>query len=108
MKTIPIEVLEKRLQLFGHNLWTALTSLSERTLSLMSIAILHAAFIPTMYAYISGVTEHLPNVDIYLFVLLSLSIMTLRSIIMKDLVSVLIHFVGFVSQLTLAALIIFK
>lgn len=98
----------KKMAAFCSSIWMWLTGLSERTLGLMAIAILHAAFIPTMFAYINGVTEHLPNVDIYLLVLSSLAILALRAIIKKDLVSVFIHNVGFVVQLGLAALIIFK
>jgi hypothetical protein len=84
------------------------TSLSERTLTLSAIAILHATFVPNALAFLNGITEKLPNLDAYLLVVLALVIMNLRAILKNDKIASLIHLVGWAGQLSLFALILLK
>lgn len=93
---------------FYDNLVIWLSTLSERTLALSSIAILHVVFLPNALAFLNGLTDRLPNLDAYLLVVLALVIMNLRSIMKNDKVASLIHLVGFVGQLTILALILMK
>lgn len=83
-------------------------TLSERTLHLSSIAILHVIFLPNALAYLNGLTDKLPNLDAYLLLVAALVIMNLRSIVKNDKIAALVHMVGFVSQLSMLALILLK
>lgn len=85
-----------------------MNSLSERTLTLSSIAILHCMFLPNALAYLNGITQTLPNLDAYLLSVLALGIMNLRSIIKNDKVATLIHMLGFIGQLSVLAIILMK
>ena len=86
---------------FWSGLWNWLHSLSEQTLSILSIALLHCAFAPAMWAYIQGVTEKLPNFEGFAIVLASLALLMLRAIISKQMILVFVHAVGFIVQLSL-------
>lgn len=91
-----------------NGMWSWVHSLSERTLMLLAISILHFAFVPNLIAYANVVTDKLPNLDSFILILGALFIMMLRSIIKKDMVVVLIHSIGFVTQCALLAFIILK
>lgn len=93
---------------FYDKLTVWLSTLSERTLTLSSIAILHVVFLPNALAFLNGLTDRLPNLDAYLLVVLALVITNLRSIMKNDKVASLIHLAGFVGQLTVLALILMK
>ena len=90
------------------SIWAWMQTLSERTLTLLSISILHMAFLPNMLAYANAVTEKLPNLDSFLLILGALFIMMVRSIIKKDMLVVFIHSIGFVAQCVLFAFILLK
>lgn len=92
--------------LVGVQNWVS--SLSERTLALSGITILHCAFITNLLAVMNNLTDKTPGLDAYLLVSLALFIMCLRSILTNDKISTLIHVVGFCSQLTVLALIILR
>lgn len=83
-------------------------SLSERTLSLSAIAILHVAFVPSLLAYLNALTDKLPNLDTFALILLALAIMCLRAIIKKDIIAILVHMMGFIGQTALFAFILLK
>ena len=85
-----------------------LMSLSDRTLELSVIAILNVVFLPNYMAYLNRLTDKLPNLDTYILVLLVLAIMNLRSIIKKDSAAILIHMIGFISQLVIFTFIVLK
>lgn len=82
--------------------------LSERTLQLSAIAILHVTFLPGLVAYLNGITDKTPSLDAYIIVLAALGIMNLRAIIKKDSPALLIHLAGFISQLVVVAFVLLK
>lgn len=82
--------------------------LSERTLQLSAIAILHVTFLPGLVAYLNGITDKTPSLDAYIIVLAALGIMNLRAIIKKDSGALLIHLAGFLSQLVVVAFVLLK
>ncbi len=83
-------------------------TLSERTLTLTSIAILHSVFIPNILAFLNHISDKLPNLDSYLLVVVALFIMMLRAVVKNDKVATLVHMIGFASQLVLLALVLLK
>ena len=85
-----------------------LMNLSDRTLELSIIAILNVVFLPNYMAYLNRLTDKLPNLDTYILVLLVLAIMNLRAIIKKDSTAILIHMIGFISQLVIFTFIVLK
>lgn len=93
---------------FFNGLLTWFKGLSERTLQLSAIAILHVTFLPGLVAYLNGITDKTPSLDSYIIVLSALVIMNLRSILNKDSVSCLIHLAGFTSQIVVAAFVLLK
>ena len=85
-----------------------LLSLSDKTLNLCSIAILHLVFLPQYVAYLNGLIDKLPNLDTYIILLIALGLMMLRAIIKKDMIAILIHSVGFISQILIMSFILLK
>lgn len=83
-------------------------SLSERSLSVVSIVVLHSVFIPQIWAYNNALTDKLPNFDAYFLVLFSLLCMNMRAIIKKDSILCAVHMIGFCVQLTLIAFTFLK
>ena len=83
-------------------------NLSERTLQLSAIAILHVTFLPGLVAYLNGITDKTPSLDAYIIVLAALGIMNLRAIINKDSAAMIIHLIGFISQLIVVAFVLLK
>jgi hypothetical protein len=102
------EQFNENLSAWGKSFSTWLYSLSERTLTITSIVILHSVFIPSIYAYMNALTDQLPSLDTYILVVSALVIMNLRAIIKKDSVATLIHMVGFVVQLVILAIVLMK
>ena len=83
-------------------------SISERTLTIVSIIVLHSVFIPQIFAYHKGMTDKLPNFDAYILVIIALVLLNLRAIIKKDSVVCGVHMFGFVVNLSLIALTFLK
>lgn len=93
---------------FITNAATWILSFSSRSLELTSIVLLHIMFIPATLAYLNGLTDQLPGLDTYLLALAALLVMLVRGIINNDRVANLLHAFGFVSQLTVVAMILLK
>jgi hypothetical protein len=85
-----------------------LSTLSERTLTLTSIAILHSVFTPNVLAFLNHLTDRLPSLDSYLLVMIALFIMMLRAVHKIDKTAIFVHMCGFVMQLGLLALVLLK
>jgi len=93
---------------YVHMAMNWINTLSERTLTLSAIAVLHCVFVPNMLAFLNHITDKLPSLDSYLLVATALFIMMLRSVVKSDKMAIVIHMVGFVSQLSLLALVLLK
>ena len=93
---------------FGNSLVQYFKTISERTLTISTIIILNAIFVPNTIAYLTGLTEHTPSIDSVLLVLLALSIMAINAIIKKDMLAISVHMLGFLGNTVLLALVVFK
>ncbi len=78
------------------------------TLVWAGIILLHAATVPSLLAYMAGITDKLPSVDIILFMWASLLLFFIKAAIMRDMVNLITIGIGFSVQATLMALILFK
>lgn len=97
-----------KFDVYTENAMKWIKGLSERTLALSSISIFHLVFLPNVIAYMNGLTDKLPTLDSYLLVVAGLVIMNLRAIIKKDSLSMVIHLIGFISQLAVLAIVLMK
>ena len=83
-------------------------SFSERSLQLSAIAVLHSVFLPITLAYLHGATDRLPQLDTFILVISGLAIFALRAVIKKDAVALTIHLAGFIVQIIILGMILFK
>lgn len=93
---------------FGNGLVRYFKTISERTLTISTIVILHSIFLPSTIAYLTALTERTPSIDSVLLVLLALSIMAINAIIKKDMLAICVHMLGFLGNTVLLALVVFK
>lgn len=85
-----------------------LKTLSQHTLNIITIAVLHSTFIPQSIAILNGLTEKVPNIDSVMLIFLALSIMAISAIIKKDMMAIFVHFCGFIANAVVLSMIVFK
>ena len=102
------ESIGNTLNMFGNSIIEYVNTISERTLSVSAIAILHCIFLPSILAYLNAVSDKLPSLDSVLLVLIALTIMTLHAILKNDRLLVLIHLIGFISNSVILSMVIFR
>lgn len=86
----------------------SINELSANTLNWMAIIAAHCAFIPSMLAIITAMTDNTPSIDIVILVQLFLILSFARSIVVKDTVATVLHALGWFTNMMLLALIVFK
>ena len=82
--------------------------ISSETLAWLANIMLHAATIPSLIAVSMSLTDKLPSVDLVLLTWGALTLLFLKSIIVKDMLNVATIGFGFIIQSTLMMLIFFK
>lgn len=93
---------------FGNALVEYVKTISERTLSLLAIVILHCIFLPSTLAYLSALSDKLPSLDSVLLVLTALTIMTLHAIVKNDRLLIITHMIGFITNLVILSMVVFR
>lgn len=83
-------------------------SVSGVTLGWVAIAFLHSAFIPSLVAVMTGISDNMPSLDVVLFIWAGLLILFARAVIMKDTPSLIINSIGFIVQAFMLALVVFR
>lgn len=83
-------------------------TLSQQTLNIASVVVLHSVFIPSVIAYNTGLTERLPSLDSVILVFIALTIMACNSLVKKDMLAITTHLFGFIGQCVLLSFVIFK
>lgn len=73
----------------------------------LTIVVLHAATIPTLLAFMAGITDRTPPVDIVLFIWVALLLLFVRSNILRNTLNTVTIGVGFIMQAILMALTFF-
>lgn len=84
------------------------SKISADTLGWVSNVCLHAATIPSLLALMTGLTDRPPSVDVVLMVWAALSLLFIRSILMKDILNIVTIGLGFAVQAIILVLIFFK
>jgi hypothetical protein len=98
----------KGLNDFGNAFVDYVRTISNNTLNIASVVVLHCVFVPATIAYLTGITERLPSIDSVLLVLLALTIMAANALVKNDRLAILTHMLGFISNSVLLSMVIFK
>ena len=69
---------------------------------------LHAVTIPSMLGLMAGLTDNTPPIDMVLILWVALGLFYLKSILEKNVTSIIIIGLGFIAQSMLMALVFFK
>ena len=85
-----------------------LKKLTAETLGWMAAITLHLSTVPSMLALMSGLTDKPPNIDLVLFIYISLVLLFGRAILLKDQLNIITIGIGFIGQSVLMAFILFK
>jgi hypothetical protein len=82
--------------------------LSTEGLGWFAVILLHCATIPSVISLMLGFSDHLPTVDVVLFVWAGLVLLFLKAIIKKDMLSIITISGGFIIQAILLGLVVYK
>jgi len=82
--------------------------ISAHTLGWITIVLLHFAAIPTLASVLLAQSDKLPPVDLMIFVWASLTTLFFKSLIERNFLYVSTICVGFIAQVVLMGLILFK
>jgi hypothetical protein len=87
---------------------SATSKISSEAVGWISVLILHAATIPTLLAVMSGLTDHMPPVDIVLMIWTALTLLFVKAAVQKDMLNLVTIALGFIVQAVMMGLIFFK
>jgi len=82
--------------------------LSSELTAWLTVVILHAATIPSLFAVMIGVTDIMPPIDMTLMIWTALVLLFIKAAVKHHTLNILTIGLGFVIQATLMALIFFK
>ena len=85
-----------------------ITKLSTETIGWIGILLCHAATIPTLLGLMFGITDNPPPIDMVLILWVGMALLYFKSILEKNIVSIIIIGLGFIAQSVLMALVFFK
>ena len=85
-----------------------LHKISADTLGWLAAIVLHCATVPTLLALMTGLSDHVPSLDVVAFLWAGLVMLFLRAIVLKDMLNIITVGLGFIVQAGLMALILFR
>jgi len=85
-----------------------LPKVSADTLGWLAVVVIHCATIPTLLALLTGLSDTVPNLDIVLFMWAGLILLFFRAVVLRDMLNVITIGLGFITQATIMAMILFK
>jgi hypothetical protein len=85
-----------------------LHKISADTLGWLAAIVLHCATVPTLLALMTGLSDHVPSLDVVAFLWAGLVMLFLRAIVLKDTLNIITIGLGFIVQAALMALILFR
>lgn len=83
-------------------------TVSMQSLGWLAVVFMHCATIPPLVALMLGVSDHLPTIDVVLFVWAGLVLMFIKSVLTKDTLITITISAGFIVQSVLLGFLIFK
>jgi hypothetical protein len=96
------------LQIIRDFLTNHLSKISADTLGWLAAIVLHCATVPSLLALMTGLSDHVPSLDVVAFLWTGLVMLFLRAIVLKDTLNIITIGVGFIVQAALMALILFR
>jgi hypothetical protein len=96
------------LQIIRDFLTNHLSKISADTLGWLAAIVLHCATVPSLLALMTGLSDHVPSLDVVAFLWAGLVLLFLRAIVLKDTLNIITIGVGFIVQAGLMALILFR
>jgi hypothetical protein len=96
------------LQIIRDFLTNHLSKISADTLGWLAAIVLHCATVPSLLALMTGLSDHVPSLDVVAFLWSGLVLLFLRAIVLKDMLNIITIGVGFIVQAGLMALILFR
>lgn len=103
-----IEKLDKLLNSSRTWLEQHLPKVSAETLGWLAVVVIHCATIPTLLALLTGLSDTVPNLDIVLFMWAGLILLFFRAVVLRDMLNIITIGLGFITQATIMAMILFK
>jgi hypothetical protein len=85
-----------------------LHKISADTLGWLAAIVLHCATVPSLLALMTGLSDHVPSLDVVAFLWSGLVLLFLRAIVLKDMLNIITIGLGFIVQAGLMALILFR
>ena len=85
-----------------------LPKVSAETLEWLAVILIHCATIPTLLALMTGLSDTVPNLDIVLFMWAGLVLLFFRAVVLRNLLNIITSGLGFITQATIMAMILFK
>ena len=94
----------------GLRIWLEqhLPKVSAETLEWLAVILIHSATIPTLVALMTGLSDNVPNLDIVLFMWAGLVLLFFRAVVLRNLLNIITIGLGFITQATIMAMILFK
>ena len=96
------------LQVVRDFLTNHLSKISADTLGWLAAIVLHCATVPSLLALMTGLSDHVPSLDVVAFLWAGLVLLFLRAIVLKDTLNIITIGLGFIVQASLMALILFR
>jgi len=96
------------LQIIRDFLTNHLSKISADTLGWLAAIVLHCATVPSLLALMTGLSNHVPSLDVVAFLWAGLVLLFLRAIVLKDTLNIITIGLGFIVQAGLMALILFR
>jgi len=96
------------LQIIRDFLSNHLSKISADTLGWLAAIVLHCATVPSLLALMTGLSDHVPSLDVVAFLWAGLVLLFLRAIVLKDMLNIITIGLGFIVQAALMALILFR
>lgn len=85
-----------------------LPKVSADTLGWLAVVVIHCATIPTLLALLTGLSDTVPNLDVVLFMWAGLILLFFRAVVLRDMLNIITIGLGFITQATIMAMILFK
>lgn len=108
MSFSPINMLKNLFVITYTFLRDHLGHISAHTLGWISIVLMHFAAIPTLISVLMAQNDKLPPVDLMIFVWAALTTLFFKSLIERNFLYVSTICVGFIAQVVIMGLILFK
>jgi hypothetical protein len=83
-------------------------NVSVETVGWLAVIMIHCSTIPPILALLLGVSDHLPSIDVVLFMWTGLVLLFIKALLTKDTLNIVTIGIGFIIQAMLLGILVFK